>query len=82
MPEGPLHPDTPGPWKDIWKVLTAAAFHDERFRDCVALQARYVYKRFGKFPGTAPSIFTVMYLQAHHLDTDFHARFYKVGAYL
>lgn len=81
-PGGPFYPDTPGPWKDSRKVRSAAQVHDERFRECVALQAQYVYDAFGKFPGTVPSMFLVMYLQAHHLDLDFYDKFYKPGAYL
>jgi len=79
---GPFHSDTPGPWKDSHKVRSAAQVHDERFRECVALQAQYVYDTFGKFPGTVPSIFLIMYLQAHHIDLDFYDKFYKPGAYL
>jgi len=81
-PGGPFHPDTAGPWKDSRKVRSAAQVHDERFRECVALQAQYVYDTFGKFPGTVPSMFLIMYLQAHHLDLDFYDKFYKAGAYL
>ena len=79
---GPFHSDTPGPWKDSRKVRGAAKVHDERFKDCVALQSQYVYDTFGKFPGTVPSMFLIMYLQAHHLDLDFYDKFYKPGAYL
>jgi hypothetical protein len=81
-PGGPFNSDTPGPWKDSRKVRAAAQVHDERFRECVALQAQYVYDTFGKFPGTVPSMFLIMYLQAHHLDLDFYDKFYKPGAYL
>ena len=81
-PGGPFHPDTPGPWKDSRKVRSSAQVHDERFRKCVALQAQYVYDTFGKFPGTVPSMFLIMYLQAHHLDLDFYDTFFKPGAYL
>ena len=79
---GPFNRDTLGPWKDSPKVRSAAQVHDERFRECVALQAQYVYDTFGKFPGTVPSMFLIMYLQAHHLDLDFYDKFYKPGAYL
>jgi hypothetical protein len=81
-PGGPFHPDTPGPWKDSRKVRSAAQVHDERFKECVALQAQYVYDTFGKFPGTVPSMFLIMYLQAHHLDLEFYDEFFKPGAYL
>lgn len=79
---GPFHPDTPGPWKDSANVRSAAQVHSEEFRECVALQAQYIFDVFGKFPGTVPSIFLITYLQAHHLDTEFYDRFYKPGAYL
>jgi hypothetical protein len=81
-PGGPFHPDTPGPWQENRKVRSAAQIHDERFRECVALQAQYVFETFGKFPGTVPSIFLIMYLQAHHLDLDFYDKFYRSGSYL
>jgi hypothetical protein len=81
-PGGPFHPDTPGPWKDSSKVRSAAQVHDERFRDCVALQTQYVYDTFGKFPGTVPSMFLIMYLQAHHIDLEFYNTFFKPGSYL
>ncbi len=35
-----------------------------------------------KFPGTVPSMFLIMYLQAHHLDLEFYDQFFKPGAYL
>ena len=79
---GPFHSDTPGPWKDSRKVRSGAQVHDEQFRECVAMQVPYVYDTFGKFSGTVPSMFAIMYLQAHHLDTDFYNEFYTPGAYL
>lgn len=79
---GPFHPETPGPWQESRQVRTAALVHNERFRECVAMQCQYVYDTFGKFPGTVPSMFLIMYLQAHHLDLEFYDKFYKPGAYL
>ena len=81
-PGGPFHRETPGPWKDSPRVRSAAQVHSEEFRDCVALQAQYIYDSFGKFPGTVPSIFAITYLQAHHLDLEFYDHFYNPGAYL
>ena len=81
-PGGPFHPETPGPWHDSAKVRSSAEVHSEEFKECVALQAQYVFDTFGKFPGTVPSIFLIMHLQAHHLDLKFYDQFYKPGAYL
>lgn len=79
---GPFNPETPGPWKNSREVRSAAQIHDTKFKECVALQAQYIYDTFGKFPGTVPSMFAVTYLQAHHLDLDFYDHFYKPGSYL
>ncbi len=81
-PGGPFNRDTPGPWNASSEVRSSAMVHSEEFKECVALQAQYIYDTFGKFPGTVPSTSVVMYLQAHHLDLEFYDRFYKPGAYL
>jgi hypothetical protein len=79
---GPLNEATPGPWKDNPAVRGSARLHNDAFIDCVALMAQHIYDRFGKFPGTVPSIFAEAFLQAHHLDLDFYDRHFKPGAYL
>jgi hypothetical protein len=81
-PGGPFNPGTPGPWVDSAKVRSSAQIHSQEFKACVAFEAQYIYDTFGKFPGTTPSMFAIMYLQAHHLDLDFYDKFYKPGAYL
>ncbi len=81
-PGGPFHPDTPGPWRESAKVRSSAQVHSDEFKGCVALMAQYIYDRFGKFPGTVPSIFVLMYVQAHHLDLEFYDQHFKSGAYL
>jgi hypothetical protein len=81
-PGGPYHPKTPGPWKESARVRGSAQVHSEEFKECVALQAQTILDRFGKFPGTVPSIFCLTYLQAHHLDLEFYDRHFEAGAYL
>lgn len=81
-PGGPFNPNTPGPYRESAVVRGAAVPHDDHFIDCVATQAQYVYDRFGKFPGTVPSIYMLTYLQAHHLDLDFYDEHFGPGAYL
>jgi hypothetical protein len=81
-PGGPFHPDTQGPWKESARVRGSAQVHSDDFKACVALMAQYIYDRFGKFPGHVPSIFTLTYLQAHHLDLEFYDHHFKPGAYL
>lgn len=81
-PGGPFNAATPGPWKDTARVRSSAQVYSEEFKECVALMAQYVYDRFGKFPGTIPTMLIAMYLQAHHLDLEFYDQFFKPGAYL
>lgn len=79
---GPFNPETPGYYRDTKEVRRRARRHNEEFKACVALQAQHIYNRFGKFPGTVPSIFVMPYLQAQHLDLEFYDHFYEKGAYL
>jgi hypothetical protein len=79
---GPFHPETPGPWKESIKVRASAQVHGEEFKECIVIQSDYILRRFGKFPGTVPSILAFIYLQAHHLDLEFYDRFFEAGAYL
>ncbi|MBP7692834.1 MAG: hypothetical protein KA764_13000, partial [Anaerolineales bacterium] len=45
-------------------------------------QAQYMFDTFGKFPATVPTIFSLMYLQSHHLDLEYYDKFFLPGAYL
>jgi hypothetical protein len=79
---GVYNPNTPGAWSDSPKVRGSANPYTEEFKECVALQAQYIYDTYGKFPATVQSIFAFMYVQAHHLDLDFYDHYFKPGAYL
>jgi hypothetical protein len=79
---GPFNPETPGPWKDSPTIRGSARKYSVEFIDCVSLMAQYIYDRFGKFPGTMPSVLAFIYLQAFHIDLEFYDKFYKPGAYL
>jgi hypothetical protein len=81
-PGGPFHPETPGPYQDNPKIRGSAKVHSEEFKDCVTTMAQYAYDRFGKFPGTIPSMFVLMYLQAHHVELGFYDKHFGPGAYL
>ena len=78
---GVYNPNTPGAWSDSPKVRESATPYTEEFKDCVALQAQYIYDTYGKFPGTIQSIFCFMYVQAQHLDLDFYNHYFNPGAY-
>jgi hypothetical protein len=81
-PGGPFNAQTPGPWKESSRVRAGAEVHGEEFKECVTTMADYIFGRYGKFPGTVPTIFSLMYLQAHHLDLEFYDYHFQSGAYL
>lgn len=79
---GPFNSKTSGPYKESDAVRGSAAPINDEFIDCVSAMAQYVQDTFGRFPATVPAIFTLMYLQAHQLDTGFYDRHFTSGAYL
>jgi hypothetical protein len=79
---GPFHGKTAGPYKENEKVRSSGLRHDEHFIDCVTTMAQYVFDEYGRFPARIPSIFAFLYLQAHHVDTDFYDEHFGPGAYL
>jgi hypothetical protein len=79
---GVFNPSTPGSWSDSPKFRGSANTYTEEFKECVALQAQYIYDTYGKFPETIQSIFCFMYVQAHHLDVDFYDHYFNPRAYL
>ena len=79
---GPFNGKTKGPYKETAAVRSSAAPMGEEFIDCVTLMAQYIFGKFGRFPATVPAVFTLMYLQAHKLDTDFYDQHFVDGAYL
>ncbi|MEO9601457.1 hypothetical protein [Parasphingorhabdus sp.] len=79
---GPFNETTKGPYKESDAVRRKGAPMDDEFIDCVATMAQYVQDTFGRFPAKVPAILTLMYLQAHKLDTGFYDKHFDPGAYL
>jgi len=79
---GPFNAKTAGPYRESAAIRASAVPIDDAFVDCVTVMAHYVYDKFGRFPATVPAIHTLMYLQAHQLDTDFYDKHFAEGAYL
>lgn len=81
-PGGPYHPDTPGAWTDSPAIRGAGQRYSAELREVVVREAEYLYRTFGKFPATVPSVFCLTFVQAQHLDVEFYDRFFRPGAYL
>ncbi|SDL05048.1 hypothetical protein [Aliiruegeria lutimaris] len=79
---GPFNAGTGGPYKKSEMVRANAAPFGPEAIDCVVAMADYIHETFGRFPATVPAIFTLMYLQAHKLDTGFYDTHFDKGAYL
>lgn len=79
---GPFNEKTKGPYKETDAVRKSGAPINAEFIDCVTLMAQYVQDTFGRFPAKVPAILTLMYLQAHKLDTGFYDEHFEPGAYL
>lgn len=79
---GPFNPATPGPWKESEAIRSQARPHEEWMVDVVATQAQYLFDTFGKFPATVPTIYSLMFLQTHHLDLEYYDNVFQPGAYL
>lgn len=79
---GPFNAGTGGHYKKTETIRSSAVPIGEEFVDCVATMAQYIFDTFGRFPATVPAIFTLMYLQAHRLDTEFYDTHFEAGAYL
>jgi hypothetical protein len=79
---GPYHQQTEGPYQNNGPIRARGEKHNSQFIDCVATMAQYVFDRYGRCPGTFSSIFTMMYLQAHHLDCGYYDKHFGSDAYL
>lgn len=81
-PGGAYNPDVPGPWRESARVKRSVVPYSGEFVDCMAEVARYIYDKYGKFPGIRSTIMMPGFVQAHHIDTAFYDMHYKEGAYL
>lgn len=58
----------PGREAEEWTAGTMAA---------LAALAAEVLRRHGRLPATLPSVYARLYLQAHHVDTEFYRRYFR-----
>lgn len=79
---GPFNAKTGGAYKSNASIRESASPVNEQFVDCVTTMAQYIQDKFSRFPATVPAIYTLMYLQAHKLDTGFYDKHFTPGAYL
>ncbi len=79
---GAYAPNSQGPWRQSEQVKKSVDAYSKDFVDCMSETARYIYNKYGKFPGIRSTIMLPGYVQAHHIETDFYNKYHKEGAYL
>jgi hypothetical protein len=47
---------------------------------CTKAICRYIHETYGRFPATVDTMHLMWFMQAHHVDPDFYARFFRPGA--
>jgi hypothetical protein len=67
-------------WRDGARVQEAVPAYSSTAIDATVAYCEYVYSRYGRFPAACGPFRTVLAYQAHHLDPEFYARFYRPDA--
>jgi hypothetical protein len=83
---------TPGPADRLPRqAATPYVLADSEYRDqiveitddgiaCTKAVCNYIYDTYGRFPATVDAMHLMWFMQAHHLDLDFYATYFKAGA--
>jgi len=65
------------PWREPASVQAGIPRYSSTAIDATIAYCEYVYNRYGRFPAACGPFRTVLAYQAHRLDPDFYARFYR-----
>ena len=47
---------------------------------CTKAVCNYIYETYGRFPASVDTMHMMWFMQAHHLDLDYYAKFFHRGA--
>jgi hypothetical protein len=67
-------------WRDGATIQAGIPAYSPKAIEATIAYCRYVYERYGRFPVSGGPFRTVLAFQAHRLDPDFYARFYREEA--
>lgn len=79
---GAYDPGSEGPFLRTDDVMSSAEPYSDEMVECSGEVAQYIYDTYGKFPGSIPTMFMQIIVQAQHIDTEFYDKYFKAGAYL
>jgi hypothetical protein len=80
--EGTFAPASGGPYLQSERVLARVDRYSPAFVDLLVEVASYVFESYGRFPGSAATVYMRPYVQAHHVDLDFYDEFFGPDACL
>lgn len=64
-------------WQDGSRVQAGIPPYSDHAIEATIAYCDYVYRRYGRFPANSGPFRTLLAYQAHHLDREFYATFYK-----
>jgi hypothetical protein len=64
-------------WLEGAAIQAAIPRYSDKAVEATIAYCRYLYERYGRFPVSSAPFRTVLAFQAHRLDPDFYARFYR-----
>jgi hypothetical protein len=64
-------------WSDPATVQAGIPAYSDKAIEATIAYLEYVYARYGRIPSTTGPFRTVLAYQAHHVDEEFYARFYR-----
>jgi len=67
-------------WLDPVRIQAGIPEYSTAAVEATIAYCEYVYGRYGRFPSACGPFRTVLAYQAHRLDPDFYARFFRVEA--
>ena len=47
---------------------------------CAKAVCKYIYETYGRFPASVDTMHLMWFMQAHHLDLDYYATYFRPGA--
>jgi len=67
-------------WADGRGIQSKIPAYSEKAIAATIAYCRYIYERYGRFPASSGPFTNLVAFQAHHLDAEFYARYYRAGA--
>ena len=77
---------SPPPNRPAAHMMEDAEFRDGMFEvsdegvACAKTVCNYIYETYGRFPASVDAMHLMWFMQAHHLDLDYYAKFFRPGA--